>query len=90
MNGASLGYLLAFFGMFVSALSNFPFTDAARKWGSVALNHYRLVVALIVLTILCVTVGKLSFADLFAGRPAPVQAGRPAAGGRLGTGRTAG
>jgi drug/metabolite transporter (DMT)-like permease len=72
MNGASLGYLLAFFGMFVSALSNFPFTDAARKWGSVALNHYRLVVALIVLTVLCLTIGKLSFADLFAG-PSMVQ-----------------
>ena len=67
MSGASLGYLLAFFGMFVSALSNFPFTDAARRWGSVALNHFRLVIALVVLTLLCVTIGKLSFTYLFTG-----------------------
>lgn len=67
MSGATLGYLLAFFAMFASSLSNFPFTDAARRWGSVALNHYRLLVAFILLTVLCITIGKLSLADLFAG-----------------------
>ena len=67
MNNAQLGYLLAFMAMFVSSLSNFPFTDAARKWGSVALNHYRLVVAFIVLTILCMAIDRISIVELFNG-----------------------
>ena len=67
MNNAQLGYLLAFMAMFVSSLSNFPFTDAARKWGSVALNHYRLVVAFIVLTILCMAIDRISIVELFKG-----------------------
>ncbi|MGP8217015.1 MAG: DMT family transporter [Bacteroidia bacterium] len=67
MSGAQLGYLLAFLAMFVSSLSNFPFTDAARKWGSVALNHYRLLVAFIVLTVVCLAFGRLSLKELFCG-----------------------
>lgn len=67
MSNAQLGSLIAFLAMFVSSLSNFPFTDAARKWGSVALNHYRLVVAFIVLTILCMAIDRIGFAELFAG-----------------------
>ncbi|HWY99253.1 MAG TPA: DMT family transporter [Bacteroidia bacterium] len=67
MSNLQLGYLTAFLAMFVNSLSNFPFTDAARKWGSVALNHYRLVIAFIVLTVLCMIMDKLSIKDLFAG-----------------------
>jgi drug/metabolite transporter (DMT)-like permease len=67
MNGVAFGYLLAFLAMFVNSLSSFPFTEAARKWGSVALNHFRLVVALIVLTILCMAFDKISIVELFKG-----------------------
>jgi len=67
MSGAELGYLLAFLAMFVSSMSNFPFTVAARKWGPVAVNHYRLLVAFIALTVLCITIDKESITELFAG-----------------------
>src|ERR1700739_3345988 len=67
MNGVAFGYLLAFLAMFVNSLSNFPFIDAARKWGSVALNHFRLLVAFIVLTILCMVFDKISIVELFKG-----------------------
>ena len=46
--------------MFVGNVSSFPFTDAAREWGSVAINHYRLLVAFIVVTILCMMFDKIS------------------------------
>src|ERR1700722_2741963 len=67
MNGTELGYLLAFLAMFTNSLSSFPFTDAARRWGSEALNHYRLVIAFVVLSVLCMVIDKESIVDLFAG-----------------------
>lgn len=67
MKDAQLGYLLAFLAMLASSLSNFPFTDAARKWGSVALNHYRLVIAFIVLTLLTMVIDGIGIGELFSG-----------------------
>lgn len=66
MNNANLGYLIAFLAMFVGNVSAFPFTDAAREWGSVAINHYRLLVAFILLTVLCVIMDKISLWDVFS------------------------
>ena len=51
--------------MFIGVMSNFPFTDVARRWGAVALNHFRLLIGLIVLTAVCMVVDKLSFSELF-------------------------
>jgi drug/metabolite transporter (DMT)-like permease len=65
MNGSAFGYLLAFISMIAGALSTFPFTDATRKWGAVAVNHYRLIVAFIILTIIVMVVDKKSFIALF-------------------------
>lgn len=52
--------------MVVGALSTFPFTDAARKWGPVAINHFRLIVAFIVLSIVVMAVDKKSLVTLFS------------------------
>jgi drug/metabolite transporter (DMT)-like permease len=65
MNGSAFGYLLAFISMIAGALSTFPFTDVARKWGAVAINHFRLLVAFIILTIIVMAVDKESFITLF-------------------------
>jgi len=65
MNTANLGYLIAFLSMFVASVATFPFTDAAREWGSVAINHYRLILAFIVLTILCTFMDKVSLPAVF-------------------------
>jgi drug/metabolite transporter (DMT)-like permease len=65
MTGATFGCLLAFISMVAGALSTFPFTDAARKWGSVAVNHFRLLVAFIILTIIVLCFDKKSFITLF-------------------------
>ena len=51
--------------MIVGALSTFPFTDAARKWGPVAINHFRLLVAFIVLSIVVMALDKKSPFALF-------------------------
>jgi drug/metabolite transporter (DMT)-like permease len=66
MSGADLGYLIAFLSMFIGSMSTFPFTEAAREWGSVATNHYRLITALIVLTPLCMVFDKVSIVELFS------------------------
>ncbi len=65
MSNEDLGYIIAFLAMFVGNVSSFPFTDAAREWGSVAINHYRLIVAVIVITPLCMVLDKISFVALF-------------------------
>ncbi|GAB4138896.1 MAG: hypothetical protein Fur0041_13970 [Bacteroidia bacterium] len=44
----------------------FPFTTAARRWGSHALNHYRLVLAVIILSCILIFWNGLSFAQLFS------------------------
>jgi drug/metabolite transporter (DMT)-like permease len=59
------GYLIAFFAMIAGALSTFPFTDVARKWGPVAVNHFRLLVAFIVLSIIVMVIDKKTPVTLF-------------------------
>jgi len=51
--------------MIVGALSTFPFTDVARKWGPVAVNHFRLLVAFIVLSIIVMVIDKKTPVTLF-------------------------
>ena len=63
--GSGLGYLIAFFAMIVGALSTFPFTDVARKWGPVAVNHFRLLLAFIVLSIIVMIIDKKTPITLF-------------------------
>ncbi len=60
------GYLIAFLAMIVGTLSTIPFTDAARKWGPVAINHFRLLVGFIVLSLLVMILEKLSPIALFS------------------------
>lgn len=66
MSSADLGYLIAFLAMFLGSISAFPFTTAAREWGSVAINHYRLIVAFIALTILTMIFDKSSIINIFS------------------------
>ena len=66
MKSTDLGYIIAFLAMFVGSLSTFPFTDTAREWGSVAINHFRLLVAFVVLTLLCMMLDKISIVTLFS------------------------
>lgn len=66
MSSADLGYLIAFLAMFLGSISAFPFTTAAREWGSVAINHYRLIVAFIALTILCLVFDRSSIISIFS------------------------
>jgi len=61
----SFGCLIALISMIVGALSTFPFTDAARKWGPVAINHFRLFVAFIILSIVVMFLDKKSPVTLF-------------------------
>ncbi|HTB31482.1 MAG TPA: DMT family transporter [Bacteroidia bacterium] len=65
MNSSGLGYLIAFLAMIVGGLSTFPFTDVARKWGPVAVNHFRLLVAFIVLSIIVMVMDKKTPITLF-------------------------
>ena len=51
--------------MVAGALSTFPFTDATRKWGAVAINHFRLLLAFIILSIIVVLLDKKSPIALF-------------------------
>lgn len=69
---SGFGYFLAFIAMTVGSLSLFPFTDATRKWGSVAINHYRLLVGFIVLTIVVIVLDKKSLITLFT-TPSPTE-----------------
>jgi drug/metabolite transporter (DMT)-like permease len=62
---SGLGYLIAFAAMIVGALSTFPFTDAARKWGPVAINHFRLLVSFITLSVVVMILDKKSPITLF-------------------------
>jgi drug/metabolite transporter (DMT)-like permease len=66
MSGASLGYIIAFLSMLVASFATFPFTNAAREWGSIALNHFRLLLAFVVLTLLCAILDKISLAEVFS------------------------
>lgn len=83
MSGAYLGYLIAFLSMFIGTASTFPFTQAAREWGSVATNHYRILTAFIVLTPLCLIIDNTSLVGLFTS-PAVIQFGLLSASGIIG------
>lgn len=65
-HSSGFGCFIAFISMIVGALSTFPFTDAARKWGPVAINHFRLIVAFIVLSIVVMAFDKKSMITLFS------------------------
>jgi drug/metabolite transporter (DMT)-like permease len=65
MNSSGFGYFIAFLSMIVGGLSTFPFTDVARKWGPVAVNHFRLLVAFIVLSIIVIVLDKKTPITLF-------------------------
>ena len=62
---SGFGYFLAFIAMLAGAFSMFPFTDAARKWGPVAINHFRLLIGFIVLSIIVMILDKKSLVTLF-------------------------
>lgn len=64
-HSSAFGYLIAFISMIVGALSTFPFTDVTRKWGAVAVNHFRLIVAFVVLTIITMLLDKKLPFELF-------------------------
>ncbi len=63
--GSGLGYLIAFLAMIAGTLSTIPFTDAARKWGAVAINHFRLLLGFIVLSAIVMILDKKSPITLF-------------------------
>jgi drug/metabolite transporter (DMT)-like permease len=64
-HSSGFGYLLAFLAMLAGTFSMFPFTDAARKWGPVAINHFRLMVGFIVLSIVVMILDNESPVALF-------------------------
>jgi len=66
MRGTNLGYIIALLSMLVASVATFPFTDAARAWGSVAINHYRLLLAFVILTLLCILLDKVSILGVFS------------------------
>lgn len=64
-HSSNFGCLIAFISMIVGAVSTFPFTNAARKWGPVAINHFRLLVSFIVLSLIVMLLDKKSLITLF-------------------------
>jgi drug/metabolite transporter (DMT)-like permease len=60
-----LGEIVAFGTTISWSLGIFPFTEAARRLGPNPVNHFRLVLAVIFLTILSLVFLPLSFSDLF-------------------------
>jgi drug/metabolite transporter (DMT)-like permease len=60
-----LGEIVAFGTTISWSLGIFPFTEAARRLGPNPVNHFRLVLAVIFLTILSLVFLPLSFFDLF-------------------------
>jgi len=69
---SGFGYLLAVIAMAAGSFSLFPFTYATRKWGPVAINHFRLLVGLIILSVLVIVIDKKSFITLFSA-PSPTE-----------------
>jgi len=65
MSSEGFGYFLAFLAMIAGGFSMFPFTDAARKWGPVAINHFRLLLGLLVLSIVVMLLDKKTPITLF-------------------------
>ncbi|MGQ0828085.1 MAG: DMT family transporter [Bacteroidota bacterium] len=67
-----LGELIAFATTLSWSLGIFPFTEAARRLGPIPLNHFRLLLAVLFLTILSVIFLPISFMQLFSS-PLPEQ-----------------
>lgn len=63
----SLGILFALLTTLSWSICIFPFTQAARRLGSNSLNHFRLLLATVLLTITSLLIGANSFAQLFTG-----------------------
>lgn len=65
-NGFSyLGELVALGTTLSWSIGIFPFTEAARRMGPNAVNHIRLVFAVVFLTIICLLFLPISFSELF-------------------------
>lgn len=60
-----LGDLVAFSTTLSWSIGIFPFTEAARRLGPNAVNHFRLVIAVIALTILSLLFLNINFIELF-------------------------
>jgi len=65
MNSSHISFIVPFLAMLAQGLSTFPFTDSSRKWGPVAINHFRLLTGFIALTILVMLIDKKSPVTLF-------------------------
>jgi drug/metabolite transporter (DMT)-like permease len=65
MSFSYLGEIVAFGTTISWSLGIFPFTEAARRLGPQPVNHFRLVLAVLFLTILSITFLPVSFAGLF-------------------------
>ncbi|MGL4596613.1 MAG: EamA family transporter, partial [Bacteroidia bacterium] len=59
------GELAAILTTLVWSIGIFPFTEASKRLGSNPLNHFRLVVAIILLWLLLAAYYGLGFSDLF-------------------------
>jgi drug/metabolite transporter (DMT)-like permease len=62
-----LGELVAFGTTISWSIGIFPFTEAARRLGPNAVNHYRLLLAVILLSIISIFYLDVSMIDLFTG-----------------------
>jgi drug/metabolite transporter (DMT)-like permease len=70
MNGLYYGELIALATSLSWAICIFPFTVAVRRLGSNVLNHFRLLLALLLITLLAVILEPVSFGTLFTA-PSP-------------------
>lgn len=61
----SLGILFALLTTFSWSIGIFPFTEAARRLGSNALNHFRLLLATVLLTLTSLIINATGFFHLF-------------------------
>jgi drug/metabolite transporter (DMT)-like permease len=65
-NFAYLGELVAFGTTISWSIGIFPFTEAARRFGPGTVNHFRLVLAVIFLSVISLIFLPLSFTELFS------------------------
>lgn len=61
----STGILIAFCTTLSWSICIFPFTEAARRLGANGVNHFRLLLAVSFLTIICFVVLPISFSEFF-------------------------
>ena len=62
----STGILFALLTSLSWAICIFPFTQAARRLGSNALNHFRLLLATILIGVICLIFGSNTFLEIFS------------------------